>query len=74
VALPLYGDAATLVNAATYPEQVDVNLTGKKFLATPNSYLKSLLCKTQLQVDVPRKRGVIHKVVTIIYMLIILLW
>jgi len=56
----LYGNAATLVNAETYPELADVDLTGKKYLATPNSYLKSLLCKTQLQVDVPRTRGVIY--------------
>jgi len=60
VALPLYGDAVTLVNTATYPEQADVDLTGKKYLATPNSYLKSFLCKTQLQVDVPRRGGVIY--------------
>jgi len=56
VALSLYGDAATLVNATTYPEAADVELTSKKSLATPNSYLKSLLSKTQLQVDVPSFR------------------
>jgi len=65
VALSLYRDAAILVNAATYPELADVDPTGKKYLATSNSYLKSLLCKTQLQVDVPRRRGVIYKVITI---------
>jgi len=30
VALPLYGDAAILVNTATYPELADVDLTGRK--------------------------------------------
>jgi len=30
VALSLYGDAAILVNTATYPELADVGLTGRK--------------------------------------------